>query len=223
MSLYCEKCRVTVAGSHSRCPLCQGMLLGEPDAAGDRFPFLDTIMHRYNLLIRILFFLSGALLLSCFAVNYLLQYQGGFWSLYVAIGTVSIWASVRIILRKRHNIPKTILWQALLFSAVVMGVDALTGWHQWSLNYAVPIFFTVAIFALWAVAIIMRLRAEEYLVYLLMDLLIGAIPVILLGFKLVKVDLPAVLCALSSGISFIALLAFKDKALRSEVKKRLHL
>lgn len=222
MALFCEKCNVTVAGSHGRCPLCQGMLTGEADPTGDYFPFLDTIMRRYHLLIRILFFLSGALLLSCFAVNYLLRYQG-FWSLFVAIGTVSIWLSVRIILRKRHNIPQTILWQALLFSVVVLGLDALTGWHRWSLNYAIPIFFTVAILALWAVAIIMRLQPEDYLVYLLLDLLIGAIPILLLGFNLVKVDLPSVLCALASGISLIALLAFKDKALRTEVKKRLHL
>lgn len=222
MAQCCEKCKVTVVGEQPVCPLCQGQLSGAGDPQAATFPFIDTIMHRYNLLIRILFFISAVLVVICFAVNYMLSYPS-FWSFFVAVGVVCMWLSVGIVVRKRHNIPKTILWQAILYSLLVLVLDWMTGWHHWALDYAAPCFLIVAILGMWAVAFILRLRLEDFLVYLLLDAVIGIVPAFFLAFDLVEAKIPSLLCVLASAISLIALLTFKDKAVGNEVKKRLHI
>lgn len=218
----CEKCKLNIIGSHMVCPLCQGQLAGRPNPENDMFPHIESILKKHSFLIRMLFFVSAVMLVLCLAANYLFAYQG-FWSFFVALGVLCMWLSMIILFRKRHNIPKTIIWQAVLFSLFTVAVDVTTGWHRWSLDYAVPCFFIVAILAMWAVAAILRLKTEDYLVYLLIDLMMGVVPVIFLVFDLVSARLPSVFCAMASAISFIALLAFKDKALKSEIEKRLHM
>lgn len=222
MSLHCQHCKLDVTGGHTVCPLCQGRLELTSPLDSPTFPFIDTIMNRYHFMIRLLFFLSAVLLTICFAANYLFP-APGFWSLVVALGVGCMWASMVIVLRKRHNIPKVILWQAVLFSLVTVAADGITGWHGWSLDYAVPCFFIVAILAMWAVAGILRLGLEEYLVYLLIDVGIGIIPVIFILCGWVSTALPSLLCVLASVITFIALVTFKDRAVGVEIKKRLHL
>lgn len=222
MAQICEKCRVVIVGDHKVCPLCQSHLSGSPEPQKDTFPFMDTIMHRHNMLIRTLFFISAVLVVLCFAANYLFSYPG-FWSLFVALGVLGMWMSVGIVLRKRHNIPKTILWQAIFFSVIMVGVDFMTGWHRWSLDYAMPCFFIVAVLGMWAVAGILRLRLEDYLVYMLIDVVIGIIPIIFIVFDFVDTKIPSLLCVLASIISLIALVTYKDGEVKNEVRKRLHL
>ena len=55
---YCEKCKVVVPSGRERCPLCQRFLT-ETDQQGyddEIFPYIPTIYHQYNLLIRFLLF-----------------------------------------------------------------------------------------------------------------------------------------------------------------------
>ena len=55
---FCEKCRVYVPSTREHCPLCQGRLTqaqdnGQPHYDDEIFPYLPTIYHQHNLLIRI--------------------------------------------------------------------------------------------------------------------------------------------------------------------------
>ena len=50
---FCEHCRVSVAGSHRRCPLCQGPLTGEPAPQEDVFPVLAEQRHQLRLFLRL--------------------------------------------------------------------------------------------------------------------------------------------------------------------------
>ena len=64
---YCEKCKVVVPSGRERCPLCQRFLT-ETDQQGyddEIFPYIPTIYHQYNLLIRFLLFLSVTICVIC--------------------------------------------------------------------------------------------------------------------------------------------------------------
>lgn len=218
----CEKCGIKVQGSHKLCPLCQGILSGTPSTDEDVFPILPTMLQKHHTLIRILIFISAVAVILCFAANYLMP-MPGFWSLFVAVGVVYMWVSMTFALRKRHNIPKNILWQAVIFSLFSILSDVLSGWHRWSLEFAVPCFLLVGILAMWCIAGIFRLKTENYLAYLLIDLFLGIIPLGFIVFDVVNKTLPSLICALGSGISLIALIVFKDKAMKKELSKRLHI
>ena len=58
---YCAKCKVTVTGAGTRCPLCQGGLQenGEPDVRGAIFPNIPDTLHKHSLFFRILILVSS--------------------------------------------------------------------------------------------------------------------------------------------------------------------
>ena len=65
--LYCDKCRLSVAGHRDRCPLCQGALSGE--SGPETFPVIPTGRHQYHLVLRMLIFLSITAVVVSGAIN----------------------------------------------------------------------------------------------------------------------------------------------------------
>ena len=88
---YCEKCKVYVPSDREHCPLCQSILTEEdanrsyPGYDDEIFPYLPTIYHRHNLLIRLSLFLSIAVCVICLTLNLLIWPQR-WWSLFVLAG-----------------------------------------------------------------------------------------------------------------------------------------
>lgn len=95
---YCEKCKVYVPSDREHCPLCQSILTEEdasrsyPGYDDEIFPYLPTIYHRHNLLIRLSLFLSIAVCVICLTLNLLIWPQR-WWSLFVLAGVGAGWAT----------------------------------------------------------------------------------------------------------------------------------
>ena len=120
---YCAKCKVTVTGAGTRCPLCQGGLQenGEPDVRGAIFPNIPDTLHKHSLFFRILILVSVAAVVICGVINLILP-EHGWWSLFVFAGLLSLWADFAMLYRKRRNPAKNILWQVenLMFSCKII-------------------------------------------------------------------------------------------------------
>lgn len=96
-------------------------------------------------------------------------------------GIGSIWISLGLVLKKRKNIPKTILWQVGLLSALVFVWDWFTGFHGWSLNYVFPILCTGTMIAMSVIAKVRKLNIQNYILYLIIDCVIGFLSFTLFG------------------------------------------
>ena len=79
--LYCEKCKIEVAGNKECCPLCQGELKGMGEAGSDVFPDVPKEKVSSGFLFRLLSFISIAAIIICIAVN-LMAPTKVWWSLY---------------------------------------------------------------------------------------------------------------------------------------------
>ena len=218
----CERCHLQVAGDRDRCPLCQGPLSGVGSEAEEVFPALPDVRRRYHLLMRLVVFLSLAGVIVCAAVNYL-WFRGSWWVLFVAAATVCLWLCLYNLLRLRRNIPKNILWMVFWLSLLAVLWDRFTGWRGWSLDYVVPCICVLAMLSMAAVAKVLRLELEDILVYLLLDVLFGVVPLVSLLLGWVGESLPSVLCVVASLLSLAFLLVFDGERMRAEIKKRLHL
>lgn len=220
--LFCEKCKVKICGERERCPLCQGPLAGTGDASQEPFPILtDKKSGRYHLLMRLLVFLSIAAVVICVTIDKLLSayYR---WPYYVAGAVACMWFCLANVIRRRDNIPKNIVWMLFWLSLISIGWDYFTGWHQWSLSYVIP---SLCVFAMLAVAIIAKvldMHIQEYMIYLILNALLGIIPALFLTFGWVHIRYPSILCVAISVLSLAALFAFQGERLIAEVKKRLH-
>jgi hypothetical protein len=77
--------------------------------------------------------------------------------------------------------------------------------------------------AMTLLAKIQRLRIQDYILYLVMDCILGILSFALILAGAVRVAAPSAVCFGASVIFLGALLFFEGKALRAEFQRRLHL
>lgn len=223
MALFCEYCKVHIAGDAALCPLCQNRLRGEPEPEKAVFPSLSPReWKKQRMVLHILLFVSFAAVVVCLTIDALLP-QSYTWPWYVAAAVLCMWFCLANAIIRRHNIPKNILWMVVWISLLSVVWDAFTGWHHWAIDYVIPALCVMAMVAVAVVSKAMGRRLTEYMVYLIIDSLFGVVPLIFLLLGWVRVRYPSILCGAGSVLSLGALWAFQGAAMMEETKKRLHL
>ena len=220
--LYCKKCGVTVTGGLTRCPLCQGDLSGQPEPESEKFPVIGAMSQPLAGIVRLLGFLTVVAAAISVGVNYAYQ-RNNWWSLFVLAGMGCAWLSFGLIIKKRRNLPKTILWQVGLISVLSVLWDWATGFHRWSLDYVIPILNIAAIVGSVVVARVLRMHIEDYILYFILDCVLGLVPLVLLVTNQLRVLLPALLCIILSVVALAGLLIFEGTAMRAELYRRTRL
>ena len=219
---YCEKCKVSVPNPKQRCPLCQGMLTGGDGTETETFPNIPTIYRQYSLYFRLMILGSVAAGVISVMINMLLP-DSGWWSLFVVGGLVCMWIPLWTAVRKRSNISKNILYQVVVLSLLLCGWDGFTGWHRWSVNFAIPALCISAMLGITIVSKVMHLKAEDYIIYLLINIIFGLVPFIFAVTGLASIKW---LCLASMVVSVVGLTSvfhFTEANVWQELKKRFHL
>ena len=220
--LHCDRCQVDLPGTPRRCPLCQGPLSGEPDSSKNVFPPLpagrDPATRR---LLSWIAFLTVCAATVCVTMNLILP-SNGWWSLFVLAGLGSLWLNFGFVAKKRRNLPKTILWQVAVVSSIALLWDIFTGFHRWSLDYVLPLLCTGAMVAMSLVARLQHLHIQDYILYLVMDCVLGLAALALILTGAVRVVIPSAICFCAAVVFLAALIFFEGTALRAEISRRLH-
>ncbi|QSX05365.1 hypothetical protein JYG23_11860 [Sedimentibacter sp. zth1] len=218
--LFCKKCKVSVNCETNVCPLCQGDLVGEK-SQNSVFPIVSKQKHLVNLILKIAALVTISLTAICVLFN--LKFGGGSWSLYVVAGLITAWSIIIITMKMHGNIAKNTIWLTAIISIASVLWDLWTDFHGWSIDYIIPIICCFAMIFMAIVAIVKNLRIQEYLVYLIIDIIFGLIPFILLIIDAVKVVYPSMVCVAGSIISLTFLSLFEGKTLKEEIKRRIHI
>lgn len=220
---YCSQCRVLIRGRRERCVLCGNTLSpsGGAEDSEDVFPDIPLAFERH-LALRILVFISFTAAVASFTIRMIFPSSVN-WPLFIIFGLVSLWLGLIVVLKKQHNIPKTIMWQVAVVSLLSVFWDWQTGWHGWSLDYLIPIVCVAAELIMYITAKIMRLGIRDYLAYALLDGLFGVFPVLFILFHWVKALYPSILCAALSVIFLAAIFIFQGDQIKKELKKIMHI
>lgn len=216
----CEKCGVRVIGSPPVCPLCEGPLTGDADM--DVYPGIPFAGRPHQLLYRLLALGTVIAAVVCVAVLLCLPEHRAA-ALSVIAGLASGWLTVGIAVKKRGKPLKAVFWQVCLLSVLFLAWDYGTGQVGWSLDYALPILYTCTMLAMALIARLLRLQAADYLLYLVMNILLGMVPLLLLLCGVLRVKYPAVVSAGVSMVFLAVLILFQGTALKDEMLRRLHL
>ena len=216
----CEKCGVQVVGAPPCCPLCQGPLTGEPEP--DVYPDIPLTKSPNQFLIRLFALATVIAVVVCIAVLLCFPTHRVA-ALSCMAGLGSGWLAVGIAVRKRGKPLKAVFWQVCVLSLLALAWDYGTGRRGWSLDFVLPILYTCTIIAMAVIARRLRLGASDYLLYLVLNILLGLVPLILLLCGVLGVAYPAVICAAVSVIFLAALILFEGPALKGELLRRLHL
>lgn len=140
----------------------------------------------------------------------------------VIFGIASMWLVVMIIIRKRRNIAKGIVYLIVWLSLISVYWDYLNGWQGWSITYIVPIICSSALIAMFIAVRVVKLESGDYLPYLIVAALLGLIPALFLALKLVEHAAPSAVSLALSSILLILILAFRRKLVMGEFEKRFH-
>ncbi len=218
----CEHCKVNIRGDHHICPLCGGPVKGEGKPEEEVFPYIQTIYQEFNIFIRIIILVSVVAVVISVAVNAIFTRESK-WSLLVAAAVACMWISLFILIRKKNNIPKTIVWQVGLISVLSVLWDHSMGWIGWSIDYVIPSVWVAAMIVMAIGAKLLKIGVRDLIVYLFVDAIFGFVPLIFLLFGWLKVMYPSVICVAASAISLAALVIFEGDNMKTELNKRMHI
>lgn len=220
--LTCDNCKISLKGNYEVCPLCGGIVQGDKEETKEVFPNLPTIFQEFNFFIRLMILLSIVAIVASFAVNMIFTRESR-WSLIVAGGVGCLWLSMYFIIRKKSNIPKTILWQVVLIGIFSVLWDRSMGWLGWSIDFVIPGICVCAMIVMAISAKLLKISARDLTVYFLIDAIFGFVPIIFIIFGGLHILFPSVICVAASVISISTLILFQGDNMKAELKKKMHI
>lgn len=218
---HCKVCKATVKGDWKNCPLCGTALINESsDVQTSSFPNLPLRFSRRKI-VRTFVIISLFAILFYFLIQWLWTFE--FFGLeYVLFGLMITWMIILILIRKRRNIVKGIIYLLVLCSFVGLYFDYWSGWVGWSVTFVIPILSISALIAMMISIQLVDLQAEDYVLYLQLAAIVGTIPLVFLVMNWVVHPLPSIISVVLSLIVFISVLIKHKSKIKNELEKRMH-
>ncbi len=217
---YCEYCKVYIRDDRENCPLCENKLENINDNE-QIYPKIPSI-YKQNLALKILIFISIALIVLSFTIYFLFPTDVN-WPLLVLFGIVSIWLDLFFLIRKKTHLPKKIIWQVFIITGLSILWDIYTGFIGWSIEFVFPLICISAMLVMYILALVLKLSINDYITYILIDIFFGIIPVIFISLDLVDIFYPSIISVTISIISLAAIFIFEGKNIIYELKKRMYI
>ena len=193
----------------------------ESEIVQDQFPDHQEVVRKGKTVFQWITFLCIALAVVSFVINATLTPDLNWFLLALAVA-VSTWVVFAVGFYKRHNPLKNGIWEMAVFSIGCVLWDKFTGGLGWSLDYVIPILCMVLMVATVMVSWIQKLKVQEYLIYHMLDGLIGLLPLLFMCLGYVNNRVCSIICG---GISILFLagqVIFRGKEMLAELQKKLH-
>ena len=213
---YCPKCRVSIKGEKTGCPLCGGRLTGEPSPSG--FPVIERRRFSHMSVVKIATFCCLSVFIILMALEILFDFKLA-WVPFVVIAMAIAWGDLMIGVYFRNNFIKTFAIETYLVMLTCFLIDRFTGWRGWSIAFVFPIGFVVLVFVTIGVGLGAKLRLEEYIIYLAVAMLLSMLQIIPILTHQNPVILPAVICMALLLILGCGAVIFRFRDLRSAAEK----
>ena len=217
---YCPKCRISIRGNKTECPLCGGRVTGEPETGG--FPILERNRFSHMSVVKVGTFCLLTFFIIMMSLEILYDFKLA-WVPFAVMGALIAWGDLMVGIYYRNNLIKTLFIETYLAMAVCMLIDSLTGWHGWSLAYVLPIGFVLLVFVTIGVGRAASLRLEEYIIYIFVTILLSMLQIFPVLAHVNPVAFPAVACMALLLIEACAAVIFRFRDLRSAVEKMFNL
>jgi len=220
----CPACGVNLTGFRAECPLCGKKLDGskESESCGI-FPKIPVHVS-YDFIFKISTFVMIVCIIVVNIINFVFIPH---LSLYIPLnlGAVCAWIIVNVGFQKRRNIPKNIMYEAVIAMLLCILWDKLTGWRGWSTDYVLPVMSGAIVVFFFVMGIVDRSRLSSYAGYFMIGEL--GIVITIIMFLLDRLEgVARYFGAIAVGVGIILLLAqivFRGKAFASELYRWIHM
>lgn len=218
----CKNCQVTVKGDWTICPLCNEPLFGENTEK--KQTALKNVSLRFSRkkLIRTFILISLLVIVLYFIVQGIWDFE--FFGLkYVLFGLIITWLSSLILIRKRRNIVKGMVYLMIFFSLLSLYFDYGYGVGSgWSITFVIPIVSISVLMAMIIFVNLVDLKIGDYVLYLELTAILGVIPLLFLIMDWVAHPLPSLTSVILSVIVFTVTFIKHRTKIKNELEKRFY-
>lgn len=214
----CLKCDVNVNTVTNKCPLCDSII----DETKDCLYPKKINGLKYGFVRKISLFIALMCSLCVVLLNFYLTptYR---WSVFVIIQLFISYMIFFKILNGRNRVLRMLFMLNIFVCSLSIFWDIYIGFSGWSLDYVLPsLCITYGIFVL-LLRFINYFAFRQNSSYIYFNTCLGFVPIVLLYFDIVKLDILADLSALIAFVNLIILIIFDWSDLKEFISKKFHL
>ena len=218
----CKKCNVVILDDTDRCPLCKHVLESDGIPGESRYPDAIATARKFRFVENLVLFISIVAECLLIAINFQVDREVA-WSL--VIGIILLYGNVVLrmaILGKSGYLAKTVCL-VLLAIVMLLGIDYLTGYRRWSLDYVFPGGIIAIDLALFILILVNRRNWQSYIMWQIFMILCSFVPIILYLTGIIYVPYLALAALGTSVFLFLGTLIIGDRRARVELKRRFHI
>ena len=220
---YCENCKVYVDACLEKCPLCGKQLTDSPKE-NLLYPPVERkrYVDRHSLMLDYFLLATFVVITLCIAIN-IFTWDGNPWFLAVAAPVLYAWILIKVTILSDIYPGTKALLQMVTLIAMFFAFDYVGGAQGWSYSYLLPLILGLGIAYIDLYAYFHKPRWRENLMYAILFVALGFIPLILylLGIRQSLVLMG--LCTFASILTILGMLRFAYRYLKLEMRKRFHM
>lgn len=218
----CNNCKIEILDASDKCPFCKCVLSNDGGQGVNTYPDARVGFRRSRLVANIILFLSIVVEFVLFLINDLVT-PDIFWC--AIVGMILLYANVvmRLAIIGQSGYQFKTIALVVLGVAVLFGIDFLTGYKAWSLNFVWPICVLLLDASILLLMIINHRNWQSYMMTQLLMIVLSGIPVIFLLLGIVTSPYLPVITLAVSILIFLGTLIIGDQRARTEMKRRFHI
>lgn len=218
----CQKCHVVILDDTDRCPLCQHVLQTDGEPQENSYPNAIAATRRFRFLENLFLFLSIMAETFLLVINYNMNPKIP-WSLVVGIVLLYLNTVLRMTLVGKSSLLFKVLSLIMLAIMMLPGIDYLTGYRGWSLDYVLPSGILALDLVLFVLVLVNRRGWQSYMMAELITAFLSVIPIILRITGIIQFPYLVWLSFATSVFLFLGTLILGDRRARTELKRRFHI
>lgn len=220
---YCDNCHVYVDGAMRLCPLCRKELTKTCDENSLYAP-VQTAKHvdQRTFYQDLLIFLTFVFILGSIVIN-MVTWNGVPWFLAVATPILYTWIVLKSFVYSNYWFGTKVFLQLIGIMLMLVSFDYVAGWTGWSINWVLPFLLIGANVLIDLYAYAYKSRWKENLLYALLFVALGCLPLIFYATGLTTALWPMILSTVASVLSLLGIVRFAVRSFVLEMKKRFHM
>ncbi len=183
------------------------------------YPDVKTKRKKIHFVLRLLIFLWLAISGILLFVNG--KTEAHWWTLLVS--AVLLYPIFLLyIIEKDKGYLHRIFYLVIGAELLIVLIDVATGFHRWSVNYVLPGGMILVDVVLIVLMIVNRRNWQSYMIFQLLTIVIGAVPLLLIRLGIVTVPLFSEIAFYSAVLVFLGTLIMGGSEAHQELRRRFH-
>jgi hypothetical protein len=215
---YCRKCNGSIRGRKECWPLCNGTLHEVEGENNFAFPVLERRKISNITFLKMCTFIFIASEIIFGTINIMTEGKYSFIGP-VLLGLVVAWIDVLATMYLRNNLIKVITFEVFVAIVVDFYIDLKTRFYGWSVHWMIPLTLIMLAVVTICTALMLRLRLDEYILYIVMDFVVSLLQIIFIRNGMNSFPWPAVISIMFYMILIAALVIFRFRDLKNASEK----